>query len=307
MSGLPERTGGYRRRRAPRFAFDICDYFDSRALMANIGALYAGASIDGVPPFDIVTLFRDALVAARAKVREELENGGDGMRCARHLSMVQDELIRVLFQFVITHVHPSPDLGRHRLVVAAVGGYGRGTLAPGSDIDLLFLLPAKEDRWALRVTEAMLYTLWDLRLKVGHSTRSVEDCLSYAREDMTIRTALLEARFILGDPELFADMRRRFDAEIVSGTPAEFVAAKLAERDNRVSRAGRSRYLVEPNVKDSKGGLRDLNTLFWIAKYVYRVHNSSELVQAGLFSRKEYRLFCRCEEFLWRVRCHLHF
>ena len=153
----------------------------------------------------------------------------------------------------------------------------------------------------------MLYILWDLRQKVGHSTRSVEDCLRFARSDMTVRTALLEARLILGDADLFAEMRGRFDREIVSGTPAEFVAAKLAERDARLVRTGRSRYLVEPNVKDSKGGLRDLNTLFWIAKYVYRVRDASELVQAGLFSRKEYRLFRRCEAFLWRVRCHLHF
>ena len=159
----------------------------------------------------------------------------------------------------------------------------------------------------MKVVEAMLYTLWDLRQKVGHSTRSIEECLHYAREDMTIRTALLEARQILGDPAIFDDMRDRFDREVVSNSPAEFVAAKLAERDSRIAKAGRSRYLVEPNVKDGKGGLRDLNTLFWIAKYVYRVREATELVQAGLFSRKEYRLFCRCEEFLWRVRCHLHF
>ena len=202
---------------------------------------------------------------------------------------------------------PPPDASKRGPVIAAVGGYGRGTLAPGSDIDLLFLMPAKDDAWAFSVVEAMLYTLWDLRQKVGHSTRSVEECLRYAREDMTVRTALLEARFILGDLDLFEDLRDRFDAELVSETPAEFVAAKLAERDSRIRKAGRSRYLVEPNVKDGKGGLRDLNTLFWIAKYVYRVREASELVQAGLFTRKEYRLFCRCEEFLWRVRCHLHF
>ena len=285
----------------------MTDYFDGAAVGDKIDALYATSTIDGVPPTQVLGLFRDALASAREKVRNELEHGGDGLRCARHLSLIQDELIRALFRFVVRHVHPLPAHERGPFVVAAVGGYGRGTLAPGSDIDLLFLLPSKEDAWSLRVTEAMLYLLWDLRLKVGHSTRSIEECLRYAREDMTIRTALLEARFILGDPELFAELRQRFDIEIVSGTPAEFVAAKLAERDNRVSRAGRSRYLVEPNVKDSKGGLRDLNTLFWIAKYVYRVRDAAELVQAGLFSRKEYRLFCRCEEFLWRVRCHLHF
>jgi [protein-PII] uridylyltransferase len=207
----------------------------------------------------------------------------------------------------VRHIHPGPVAERGKLVVAAVGGYGRGTLAPGSDIDLLFLVPSKDDPWAVKVVEAMLYILWDLRQKVGHSTRSIEECLHYSREDITIRTALLEARPILGDAAIFEDLLWRFDQEVVSGTPAEFVAAKLSERDARIAKAGRSRFLVEPNVKEGKGGLRDLNTLFWIAKYVYRVRDAAELVAAGLFSRKEYRLFRRCEEFLWRVRCHLHF
>ena len=125
---------------------------------------------------------------------------------------------------------------------------------------------------------------------------------------MTIRTALLEARFLLGERELFDDFERRFGAEIVAGSAAAFVSAKLAERDLRVKRSGNaSRYLVEPNVKDGKGGLRDLNTLFWIGKYAYRVKTAKKLVQAGLFSPEEFSLFQRCEEFLWRIRCHMHF
>ena len=307
MSIVLERVASNRRRRAPRRMFEVGDFLDGQALLAALETLHAEAGLDGVAPFDVVTLFRDALATAREAVRRDLDEEADGLRCATHLSAIEDELIGTLFTYVATYVHPAPEAVRRRLVVAAVGGYGRGTLAPGSDIDLLFLLPAKDDAWALKAVEAMLYTLWDLRQKVGHSTRSIEDCLAYAREDMTVRTALLEARFILGDRELFENLRERFDREVVRDTPAEFVAAKLAERDARVRKAGRSRYLVEPNVKDSKGGLRDLNTLFWIAKYVYRVREASELVEAGLFSRKEYRLFVRCEEFLWRVRCHLHF
>ena len=307
MSAILERVGSHRRRRPIRRHLAIEELFDRTAVAAQLAALHAPGSAEGVAHFDVVNIFRDALQQGRAKVRNDLESGGDGLRCARHLSDLQDELIRALFAYVVRHVHPASESEQRRLVIAAVGGYGRGTLAPGSDVDLLFLLPLKDDAWAIKVVEAMLYTLWDLRQKVGHSTRSIEECLRYAREDITIRTAILEARPILGDPALFEDMRVRFDREVVSNTPAEFVAAKLAERDSRIAKAGRSRFLVEPNVKDGKGGLRDLNTLFWIAKYVYRVQDASELVQAGLFSRKEYRLFCRCEEFLWRVRCHLHF
>ena len=149
--------------------------------------------------------------------------------------------------------------------------------------------------------------LWDLKQKVGHATRSIDECLRQARADMTIRTSLLEARLIMGEAKQFETLRARFDKEIVAKTASEFVAAKLAERDARVKRAGESRYLVEPNVKEGKGGLRDLNTLFWIAKYVYRVDDPRELVDAGLFSQREFALFSRCEEFLWSVRCHLHF
>ena len=112
--------------------------------------------------------------------------------------------------------------------------------------------------------------------------------------------SLVEARFISGDRALFETLRARFDKQIVAKTAAEFVAAKLAEREARVRKAGASRYLVEPNVKEDKGGLRDLNTLFWISKYVYRVHNPRELVDAGLFSPREFTLFRGTRRFLRR-------
>jgi [protein-PII] uridylyltransferase len=124
---------------------------------------------------------------------------------------------------------------------------------------------------------------------------------------MTIRTAVLESRYIWGDKALHDDLATRFDAEVVKGTGPEFIAAKLAERDARHRRQGASRYLVEPNVKDGKGGLRDLHTLFWIAKYFYRVSSREELVKAGVFSRAEMTRFRKSEDFLWAVRCHLHF
>ena len=172
------------------------------------------------------------------------------------------------------------------MAIVATGGYGRGLMAPGSDIDLLFLLPYKQTAWGESVAEAILYCLWDLGLKVGHATRSVDECIRQAKADMTIRTALLEARFLLGDSKLFDELMARFDKEVVQGTGPEFVAAKLAEREERHRRAGQSRYLVEPNVKDGKGGLRDLHTLFWIAKYVYRVRDVEELTDRGVFDAR---------------------
>ncbi len=180
-------------------------------------------------------------------------------------------------------------------------------LAPGSDIDLLFLLPDKPTSAVEKIVEALLYVLWDLKQKVGHATRTVDECLKHARADMTVRTTLTEARLVSGDRKLFQTLLARFDKEIVAKTAPEYVAAKLAEREERVKRAGESRYLVEPNIKEGKGGLRDLNTLFWISKYVYRVQNAHDLIAAGVFSPREFALFRRCEEFLWSVRCRLHF
>ncbi len=247
-----------------------------------------------------------ALAAGRAEARKTLEAGGTGRACAETLSAQIDDLLRVVLEMATRWLSPPPPKTALPTIVA-VGGYGRGMLAPGSDIDLLFLLPDKPTPAVEKIVEALLYVLWDLKQKVGHATRTIDECLKQARGDMTIRTTLIEARLVTGDRKLFQTLQTRFDKEIVAKTAPEFVAAKLAEREERVKRAGASRYLVEPNIKEGKGGLRDLNTLFWISKYVYRVQNAHELVAAGLFSPREFALFRRCEEFLWSVRCHLHF
>ncbi|CAJ0871118.1 Bifunctional uridylyltransferase/uridylyl-removing enzyme [freshwater sediment metagenome] len=255
-----------------------------------------------------VELFRAVLTDGRARARAGLEARGSGLACARLISQLQDELIGAIYDYVVNYVYPADNpTFAERLTIVAVGGYGRGMLAPGSDIDLLFLLPYKQTPWGESVVEAILYILWDLRQKVGHATRSVAECMKQSRADMTIRTTLLEARFLIGSLELFNELQDAFDREVARSDASEFVAAKLAERNTRVAKAGASRYLVEPNVKEGKGGLRDLNTLFWISKYVYRVRDPKELVAAGLFTSAELSLFERCEEFLWRVRCHLHF
>src|SRR5262245_33761588 len=251
---------------------------------------------------------RAALARGREVVEALLIADRHGRRCAERLCAMQDEIVRVLYEFAIKHLYPAqnPSEAEHMAVVAT-GGYGRGVLAPGSDIDLLFLLPYKQTAWGESVAETILYCLWDMGLKVGHATRSVNECIRQAKADMTIRTSLLEARYLLGDHKLYDELVARFDKEIVQGTAAEFVAAKLAERGQRHRRAGQSRYLVEPNVKDGKGGQRDLHTLYWIAKYVYRVREREELIAHGVYDPREYRRFRRCGDFLWAVRCHMHF
>ena len=158
-----------------------------------------------------------------------------------------------------------------------------------------------------KAVEFLLYVLWDLGFKVGHATRTLEECIRLSKTDMTIRTAILESRDICGCERLVKELETRFDKEIVADTGPEFIAAKLAERDQRHQKAGDTRYLVEPNVKEGKGGLRDLHTLFWIAKYYYRVRDTADLVKLGVLSREEWRLFDKADDFLWAVRCHMHF
>jgi [protein-PII] uridylyltransferase len=253
-----------------------------------------------------VDVFARALVQGRETARRALEAKGSGLACGAHLAYIEDELLRAIHSCVVNYILPQMK-GKGGLCIVAVGGYGRGALAPGSDIDLLFLLRGHDRVGEEAVVEAMLYLLWDLKQKIGHATRTVDECLRQAKADMTIRTTLLECRFIQGDRSLLDTLLARFDHDIVRHSAPEFVAAKLAERDDRIQRSGASRYLVEPNVKEGKGGLRDLNTLFWIAKYVYRVQETEALVGVGLFSEQELRMFRRCETFLWKVRCTMHF
>ncbi|MEL7154739.1 MAG: [protein-PII] uridylyltransferase, partial [Pseudomonadota bacterium] len=178
-------------------------------------------------------------------------------------------------------------------------------MAPFSDVDLLFLTPYKITAWAESVIETMLYLLWDLKLKVGHSSRTIRDCLRLGQDDYTIRTAMLEHRFLVGDRNLAHDLEQRLWSDLFRGTGRDFITAKLTERDKRHERQG-ERYVVEPNVKEGKGGLRDLQSLFWIGKYIHGVQDAADLVPIGVFTEEEFDSFVKAEDFLWAVRCHLH-
>ena len=282
--------------RTPRTAL-----LDGRALaeaVAVIGRDDREAALD---------LLRRARDDAMRELRRRLEDGASGAALVTAQTSLVDQLLRIILDRAARTVYPEPNpTTAGPLSLVAVGGYGRGDLAPHSDVDILFLHPYKLTGRSEQIIEYLLYMMWDLGLVVGHATRSVADCLRRARADMTIRTSVLESRHVWGDEALYGDFRRRFLTELVPGTEAEFVAAKLRERDQRHLRTGDSRYLLEPNVKDGKGGLRDLHVLFWIAKYLFRVERFGDLVGHGVLSRREHVSFRRAEGFLWRVRAHLH-
>ncbi|OOY29026.1 [protein-PII] uridylyltransferase [Thioclava sp. L04-15] len=222
-------------------------------------------------------------------------------------AQMTDGIVRSVLRIATTRLHRlGTPTEAERFAVLAVGGYGRAEMAPHSDVDLLFLTPYKITPWAESVVESMLYILWDLKLKVGHSSRTLDDCIRLGREDITIRTALLEHRCVGGDEKLAEALSQRLRHDLFEGSEAEFIEAKLAERSARHRRQGGQRYVLEPNVKEGKGGLRDLQTLYWIGKYIHHVGRARELMEIGAFSPEEYETFHDAEDYLWAVRCHLH-
>jgi [protein-PII] uridylyltransferase len=254
----------------------------------------------------VLRRLKELKACARSDAQSLLERTGDGLACAAALASFQDELVRLIYDFSAAHVYRAQNpTAAERMALVATGGYGRGLTAPGSDVDLLFLLPYKQTAWGENIVESVLYFLWDLGYKVGHATRTVNQTIKAADEDVTIRTALLDARLIYGEAALFHEMRSRFISHTVQGSQREFIAAKLTEREQRLRRAGISRYRVEPNVKEGKGGLRDLNMLHWFAVYLNPAKSGQ--AETEIFSPAELVTFNRCEAFLWTVRCYLHF
>ena len=281
---------------------------DRRELTEQLAAAARSVRMPALDRAPLLAPLKVALAAGRAEIRDRFEATGDGAAVMHEQCFLVDQLTGALFDVVARQIFPlsNPTSGEH-LAIVAVGGYGRGELAPFSDIDLLFLLPYKQTPHTEQVVECILYLLWDLGLKIGQATRSIDECLRQAKSDMTIRTGLLEARHLWGEVALFDELNRRFDTEIMRGTAAQFVEAKLAERDQRHQHVGESRYRLEPNVKEGKGGLRDLHCLYWIAKYIYHIEDVGRLVDLGVLSAEESRRFARAQNFLWKVRCQLHY
>jgi [protein-PII] uridylyltransferase len=282
---------------------------DRRAIADRIAAEAEQLGLDGAKLRPrIVAILKEAMAAGQEEVIRRLEaHPTNGRETVAAQAFLMDQLLRILYDATTAYLYPiNNPTASERIAILAVGGYGRGEMAPHSDLDVAFITPYKPTGWTEQVIETMLYALWDLGIKVGHSSRSIDETIRMAKGDLTIRTALLEGRYVWGDRPLFDDCMRRFQAEVVRDTARAFVAEKLAEREGRHARMGDSRYVVEPNVKEGKGGLRDLHTLFWIGKYVNRVGSVAELVNVGLLTAQELRQFEKAEAFLWAVRCHMH-
>ena len=282
---------------------------DRKAITIKLDELVEWSGYTPKTQAQVLDIFKTAQKAGWAEIKRRFEEGGASARDTTLAnSYLVDQLIRLIHEFAITHVYPSanPTTGE-QMALIATGGYGRGEVAPYSDVDLMFLLPYKLTAHSEQIVEYTLYTLWDLGLKVGHATRSVEEAIRLSKEDMTIRTSLLESRMLQGSIDLFNTLKARFNSEIVASTGPDFVDAKLAERDARHDRMGDTRYVLEPNLKEGKGGFRDLQTLFWIAKYLYQVEHVQDLIDVGVLTKDDVKRFKKAATFLWTARCHLHY
>ena len=280
---------------------------DAAAVLSQaLGELRGGAH----PPREtVLSTFRRHLARIQQDVRGEFETYRmAGVEAAQRLSALTDGTVRVLFDHAAAQVAGPAGLS-DRVAIAATGGYGRSMLAPFSDVDLLFLTPDQPSATTLRVVEYMLYFLWDLGLKVGHATRSIAQCLADSEADLTIRTSLLDARLLTGDAALFQAFLTAFRQAVEASGAASFVAGKHAERQARHRRFGESAFLVEPNIKEGRGGLRDLQTQYWMVRAAYGAFTPNELAHGrlGLLDAHELRRLRRSWDFLWTVRFHMHY
>ncbi|MEP5155553.1 [protein-PII] uridylyltransferase [Planktotalea sp.] len=284
------------------------DIFDAPSVLGLIETEIADAKDAMAVRKITVTHLLAARKSGMAAIAQALRDNPYAARpMTRSYTFLTDCLVEAAFLVASKILHPlSNPTEQERIALIAVGGYGRGEMAPQSDVDLLFVTPYKVTPWAESVIESMLYILWDLRLKVGHASRTIRDCIRLGGEDFTIRTSMLELRFLTGEQSLSDSLEEQLWAELFSGTTREFIEAKLEEREIRHEKQGGQRYVVEPNIKEGKGGLRDLQSLFWIAKYVHGVQDVAELVSVNVFTEEDLATFEDAECFLWAVRGHLH-
>ncbi len=282
---------------------------DRKAVLTKLDDLLGWSGYSPDTRAEVFAIYQGALEEGRNEVRKRFESGDHtGTETVHAGAYLIDQLVRIVFEVATEHVYPQgAGISSDTMSVVATGGNGRGELAPHSDIDLMFLLPYKLTPQTEQVVEYVLYTLWDLGLKVGHATRSAEEAVRLSKDDITIRTSLLESRLLTGNEEQYQKFKEMFRRDVVKDTGIAFVEAKLAERDARHARMGDTRYVLEPNIKDGKGGLRDLQTLMWISKYLYGTETIAGLKEAGILTADDARRFKKAQEFLWTVRCHLHY
>ena len=250
--------------------------------------------------------FREALSSGLGSLKLLHDGGASGQLSVQTHARLVDSMLQALFRLADADatrdgLAPSP------VVLMALGGYGRGELHPSSDVDIMVIYDVELTPYVQRVTQEILYALWDLGLQVGHSLRSVGDCVAMARTDFPSRTSMLEARFLAGSRRLFNRFRRVLSENVYRRDFSQFLDTTLAERDQRYRKYGASPYIGEPNIKESAGGLRDMHTAMWLGATKFRARTLRELAARGVITSREQASADEALTFLWRVRNELHF
>ncbi len=272
-------------------------------LLRNSSILESGHSFEG-QRLEILNLCKLFLDLNLDIVKSHHRQGAVGSSVVEAITQTVDQLVDFMFQAVSTDLDPD---GFGACTLVAIGGYGRGELNPISDLDLMFLHEGRHPEFAQSVAERMLYLLWDLKLDVGYSVRTFKDCLEMSDRDITARTALLDSRYLAGDEALFESYQKTVMSQVLAKDTQGFIQAKIEEREKRFSKYGSSVYILEPNIKEGEGGLRDLHSALWIARVRFKASSLRDLLRKGLLTEKETRDFEQAFEYLWRVRNELHF
>ncbi len=265
-----------------------------------------------VPPAQELARYKNFLKIETHRLKILHRAGGGGREVCLARAAIFDVLLRYILEAVKTS---SPVLAKEKpfkFTLVALGGYGRAELNPHSDIDIMFLHDSelkngKATPALSALVDGLLYTLWDIGLKVGHSVRTVDDCVAEAARDMQSKTSLIEARRIIGDEGLFDRLQRVVLAKCVLGHEAEYIAARLQDQAARREKFGNSACMQEPNIKNGCGGLRDYQNLVWMTFFKYRTRSLVELEQKDMISAAERKQLDAAYDCLLRVRNELHY
>ena len=283
-------------------------HFNRRNLIEKIDSALSKKDSSKSLKQNLLPILKTFIDNNNANIKDLFMENKDGFYSGELRAKAIDAVILSTFDVVNTYAFPIANPTKaDKLSIIAVGGYGRGNLAPGSDIDILILTPYKITPRIEQIVETLLYILWDLKLKVGYAIRSLEDNISKAKLDNTICTALLDARLISGDQDLWIQFNSVFKLEILNKLKEKYFYEKIKERDVRHKKMGDSRYLLEPNIKEGKGGLRDLNTIRWIISFLYQGNSAKEYLSLGLMTNKEASFYNKAEKYFMTLRSMMHY
>lgn len=257
---------------------------------------------------EILEACKRAISSSYAEIRQRHAAGASGTEVVHQLAAGMDTLVLALFNCILDEMGADGRLLNGHLTLVAVGGYGRGELNPYSDVDIMFLhdgtAPAEKVE---SFAQKLLYVLWDMRFDVGYSVRTPADCIEMAAQDTTIKTALIDCRYLAGYQPLFAVLHKTVYSQILPKASDSFIKAKITEMWERRKKFGSTIYLLEPNIKEGEGGLRDLQTALWVAQVKYKFDDPKELVIKGILSEAEMEVYRSALDHLWRMRNELHF